>query len=468
MLGPRAHPLLKRFIQAKNDQYKARAAPVAGLPWVGRPSAALRLYASHRSLLCYRGMTDHHLPGVAPELDGESAELVRSFVPRLGRMAKELVEFWAAHGPDLVHGGFHGFLDRRGRPTAPTDKGVIQQARHLWSFSTWYERREPTASIRALAESPYHFLVDHMCDTADGEFYYKVTRDGRAAVDPKKLLYAQAFAIYGLSTYGRVFGDREAVDRALRCFDSVDARAHDRVYSGYDQRDDIAWLVAGAQKDTNTHIHLMEAFTALLDTTGEERVRTRLGELVDVCVHKLLQSQGYVHADFETDFTPVGAPLTSYGHDLETAWLLVDACRALGEYPKDVLGGARAMGLHSAERGFDHERGGYFYAGPPGQPPMRYEKVWWVQFEALPGLWWLYRLTGDPVHLLRLDRTLSWLETGGHDHEFGGWYYAVNPNGTLAPPGDHKGELWKASYHEMRALVLTEDWMRELLEQSGR
>jgi mannobiose 2-epimerase len=185
-------------------------------------------------------------------------------------------------------------------------------------------------------------------------------------------------------------------------------------------------------------------------------------ELADVCVHKLLQPAGYVHADFERDFTPVGAPLTSYGHDLETGWLLVDACRALGEYPEDVLGGARAMGQHSAERGFDREQGGYFYAGLANQPPAMLEKVWWVEFEALPGLYWLYRLTGDQLHLRRLERTLSWLESGGHDAEFGEWYFAITPDGRVGSRGDHKGELWKASYHQLRALVFTEDWMREL------
>jgi hypothetical protein len=63
-----------------------------------------------------RGMSGSHLPGFASELDRESAEFVQSFLPRLGRMAKELVDFWAAHGPDPVHGGFYGFLDRRGEP----------------------------------------------------------------------------------------------------------------------------------------------------------------------------------------------------------------------------------------------------------------------------------------------------------------------------------------------------------------
>jgi cellobiose epimerase len=401
-------------------------------------------------------------PPFATELDDAARALLRSFLPRLDRMAEEAAEFWRTHGPDPIHGGFHGFLDRQGEPREPTRKGIIQQARHLWSFSTWFERREPTTATRSLADSTYRFVVDRMGDPGDGEFFFQVTRDGRV-LDEKKLLYGQAFAIYGLATYGRVFGVGEAVDRALRCFVSIDARAHDDAHGGYDQRDDVDWLWPGARKDTNTHIHLMEAFTALCDASGDERVGLRLRELARVCVRRLLQPAGYVHADFELDFTPVGAPLTSYGHDLETAWLLVDACRALGEYPEDVLDGARRMGRHSAERGFDAERGGYFYSGLANQPPAQLDKVWWVQFEALPGLFWLYLLTGDKADLGRLGATLTWLETGGHDAEFGEWFFTVNPDGSVGQRGDHKGELWKASYHSLRALVLTADWIREIV-----
>jgi mannobiose 2-epimerase len=396
------------------------------------------------------------------ELDSQSVELLRPVLMRLGRMAREVVDFWMQHGPDPVHGGFHGFLDRRGQPADPTDKGVIQQARHLWTFSTWFERREPTEAVKAVADNLYRFLVGRMLDREDGEFFYRVSRAGEA-LDRKKLLYAQSFAIYGLATYGRVFRVPNALDQAVRCFESVDGRAHDASRGGYDQRGDIDWLAPGASKDTNTHIHLMEGFTALLDATGNAKVRDRVSELSQIVGHRLLQSSGYVHADFDLDFGPVGPPLTSYGHDLETAWLLLDACRALGEWPESIVGAALRMGLHSAVHGFDAKKGGYFYAGPPNAGPTQLEKIWWVQFEALPSLWWLHRLTGDPIHLRRLERTLTWLENGQHDPEFGGWFYGINPDGNLGPRGDHKGELWKASYHDLRALAYTEGWIRELL-----
>lgn len=40
--------------------------------------------------------------------------------------------FWARHGLDQQHGGFHATLSRNGSAVAPTDKGLVQQTRHAW------------------------------------------------------------------------------------------------------------------------------------------------------------------------------------------------------------------------------------------------------------------------------------------------------------------------------------------------
>jgi mannose/cellobiose epimerase-like protein (N-acyl-D-glucosamine 2-epimerase family) len=100
----------------------------------------------------------------------------------------------------VVSGGFHATLDRSGNPTAPEDKGLVQQARHLWMLSTWHERRDPSPVIQALADEQYDFLAQHFLDAADGAFVLKVSRDCRRVVDGRKQLYAESFALYALST----------------------------------------------------------------------------------------------------------------------------------------------------------------------------------------------------------------------------------------------------------------------------
>jgi cellobiose epimerase len=392
-----------------------------------------------------------------------------SLAARLETLSAGVMAFWKAHGPDPVHGGFYGKHDRRGDPIEEEDKGLIQQARHLWSFSTWYARREPSAEIQAVADSTYRFIRDHFLDPKDGEYFYRVSRDGTRVVDAKKLLYAESFAIFALATYAQVFHEADAAERALACFRSIDRRAHDAAHLGYDQTSEPGWLAAGAQKDTNTHIHLLEAFTALYRQSRDAAVRARLEELVKVIVTRVVQPSNYAHKEFYADWRIHEKPVVSYGHDLETAWLLVDALDALGTaLDAQVRQVVLSLGKHAAELGFDREQGGYFEEGVPGGAPTKREKIWWVQAEALPGLWWLYRLGGDPVELERLERTLGWIETRQVDHEHGEWFWGINPDGSVGPRGDHKGEEWKAEYHALRATLFTADWIKETLSQPSR
>lgn len=400
------------------------------------------------------------------KIDAVAKPMVESALKHLPVLAAECAEFWLIHGPDAEHGGFHGRIGRRGQPCDPTDKGAIQQARHLWTWSTWYERREPTERVRQAAELAYTFLVDHFLDPEDGEFAFRVDRAGRV-LDSRKLLYAQGFAIYALASYASVFGVPRARDLALRCFESIDGRAHDAAHGGYDLSSEREWTSPGTEKETNTHIHLMEAFTALYAVTRDSRVEARLAEMSEICATRLLQPSGYVHKEFLGDWTPRGTPSVSYGHDLETAWLLVDAELTLGQPRAHVVAAATRMACHAAHYGFDAERGGYFEEGLPHGPVTGFEKIWWVQFEALPGLWWTYRLTAEPLYLERLIRTIEWLESGQRDPDHGEWFWGVLPDGTLGIHGDTKGEVWKAAYHNLRALTITEDWMVAGLRQAS-
>jgi mannobiose 2-epimerase len=382
---------------------------------------------------------------------------------RLARLRGEATAFWWPRAADRKRGGIHGHVDRRGVPCAPTHKSIVQQARHLWALATYCERRGRTPELQALGQSVRDLIRRNFLDPKDGEYRYLVSRDGDA-IDATKVLYGEAFAVFGLATWGRVFAVDESVDAALLCFQSFDARAHDAMHGGYDERSEPEWLARGAPKETNTHIHVMEALTALLDATGDPRVRHRLHELVEVVSERLFQPSGYVHQFFEADFTPRGPAITSYGHDIETAWLLLDATRALGLPVSAVAGPAVKMAACALRDGFDWVHGGFFDSGVPGGPVTNREKVWWAQFEGIAGLWWLHRLTGDDRALDALSKTVDWLEGPQRDAEHGEWYWGVMPDRSLSQ-GDVKGTVWKATYHTLRALLFTEDWIADAAKQ---
>jgi mannobiose 2-epimerase len=404
------------------------------------------------------GASDGADASISPELVAQLARL-SALSARLAPLAERTASFWLEHGPDTVAGGFHATLDRAGNPIAPEDKGLIQQTRQLWMLSTWYERRASTAAQRALAERQYAFVRDSYVDAADGAFVYKVNRDGSRVVDARKQLMAESYAIYGLATFGRVFSNAEATSLALARFQSIDQSRHDVTNGGYDQRGDPGELPAGAAKDTNTHLHLLEAFTALYEATRDPIVGARLGELVDLFATRLLQPSGYVHAAFALDWAPFGAPRVSYGLDLETAWLVLEAARVLGRGADPTVTAATlAIVQHSAERGLDAQNGGYFEAGVPGGAPNDLDKIWWVQFEAMEGLWWAYALGADGSYLDRLESTLEWVERT-EDRPSGEWFATTNADGSAVVGGDYKGDEWKESYHPVRALVYLQDWI---------
>jgi mannobiose 2-epimerase len=403
-------------------------------------------------------------PGAgASAIDPALAARLQAIRARLVALGNETFEFWRVHGADREHGGFHGTLDRQGRKIAPTDKGLIQTARHLWAMSMWYERKQPTAEVRALADGLYAFLTRAFEDPATGELGFTVSEAG-AMIEPRLILAGEAQAIYALATYAHAFSDAGAGDRALRLFRAVDARAHDARHGGYRQINDAPWLPPGTEKETNTQVHLMEGLTALYLYRPDPTVRARLEELAAICADKLLQPSGYVHRDFRLDWSLVGAPAWSYGHDMETGWLLLEAARALGR-PDDqnLVAAARTMILTSASAGYDPAQGGYFEEGVPGGAPTKREKAWWVQAEALLALWRGYELTGEVTLIDRLDRTLAFIEQHLRDAQYGEWYGGVLPDGSLGAGADRKGHAWKASYHTLRTLVFTEAWIAQAL-----
>src|SRR6185295_3855581 len=169
------------------------------------------------------------------ESESKAEDRLGSLRMRLEVLGAGVMDFWKAHGLEPKQGGSYGVHDRQGTAQEDGDKGLLQQARQLWSFSTWYVRREKSPQLEAVADSLYQFLIAHFLDAKDGEFFYKVSRDGSKVVEPKKQLYAESSAILALATYADVFDVSEARQRALACFQSIDRRLHDAEYLGYDQ-----------------------------------------------------------------------------------------------------------------------------------------------------------------------------------------------------------------------------------------
>lgn len=415
----------------------------------------------------------------------EARPRLASLRTSMDQMARESLKPWLENAQD-PRGGAYGFLDRSFQPIldlgssteGPSnecrgDKSLIQQARHLYSYSLAAERLGKSPQLQKFAESTFVLLEQVFWQGKGKAMVHQVTAQHELR-RVESQIYAQSFAIYGLCTFARVFNHKGAGEMAYDLYRTMDARFHDDEHGGYDQEQDGNWLQdvfapVGACKCTNTHIHILEALTPLYDLfPADEQLGARLGEMVGVISTKLLQPSGYVHKHFALDWTPVGVPECSYGHDLETSWLVREAAAHLDLETRALAAqSAQKMAEHAIKTGWDPAGGVFDFGSPMGQAeppkPRGLEKVWWTQAETLPGLLRLYLQTGSDDLISKLEQTLAFMRDHLRDQKFGEFYWGVMSDGTLGPRGDHKGEIWKTPYHSLRALLITRDWIDQAL-----
>ena len=204
----------------------------------------------------------------------------------------------------------------------------------------------------------------------------------------------------------------------------------------------------------NTHLHLMEALTALYRADPSPRVAMRLSELITIQSNTVVRKAiGACTDQYAADWTPKldgDAARASYGHDLENIWLLVDALEALGQPVAPLRDLFTQLFAYSLANGYDAANGGFYDSGPLGQPADRRDKMWWVQAEALVSALTMYRLTGDPQYAQVFLKTWEFTDTKQTDWTTGEWHPTVTADGRGT---GEKANRWKAGYHNGRAML---------------
>jgi mannobiose 2-epimerase len=341
-----------------------------------------------------------------------------------------------------------------------------------------------TAAI-ARARHGVRFLRDAMWDREAGGFYWLVSRDGqpRAEADGRilKQAYGTAFAIYALAGWYDVSSDPEALRLAREAFLWLETHAHDPWNGGY-----FNWLArdgtplrAGYKgdppKDQNSSIHLLEAFAELYALWPDPLLRDRLEEMLALVRDRIRVEPGYLTLFHGPDWRVVSwrdsteaarradryyHDHVSFGHDVETAYLMVEASHVLGRERDDATWrAAKGMVDHALRHGWDAANGGfieagYYYADRPGLTIVDSTKNWWAQAEGLNTLLMMAeRYPDDPTRYGDRFRELwRYVSTYLVDHERGGWYAGGLDRQPEMRQAD-KGHIWKATYHESRSYM---------------
>jgi cellobiose epimerase len=396
------------------------------------------------------------------------------------------IDAWYPRTLDREFGGFLSDFDYAWRPTADQNKMIVTQARHLWTLSRIAGRYPERPEYAEFARHGFEFLRDRMWDPQHGGFFWMVTRAGEpvpsAEGDLRKTLYGNAFAIYALAAYHSHSGNPEVLQLAQRAFHWLDRHAHDPVHGGYFEHlaRDGTPDTTGYPKDYNSGIHMLEALAELHLTWPDPLVRSRLEESFHIIRDRVVAPQGYMRLYFTPDWTPLslrdsseayiranlGRDHASPGHDIETAFLLLEAAHALGiDEDPETHRIARRMTDHSLDVGWDPATGGlfdagFFFRGQDSMTVLRRTKAWWAQAEALHTLAIMARLyPEDPRYRDKLHQQWQHIRTYLIDPEHGGWY----PNSLDTDPNSRmsrKAQVWKGNYHTVRSLMGAADWLR--------
>lgn len=419
-------------------------------------------------------------------------------------LTDDILPFWMENMTDSGRGGFYGRIDGGDTLHADAPKGAILNARILWTFSAAYRiLRRPEYLDTATRAKRY--IIDRFYDNDFGGVYWSLDADGNP-LDTKKQIYAQGFAIYGLSEYARATGDDEALDYAIRLFCLIEEHSFDRGRNGYVEAFMRDWSVIGdmrlsdkdenASKTMNTHLHILEPYANLYRVWKDARLERQLRNMIGLFTDKIMNREtSHLDLFFDDDWHTRG-DIVSYGHDIEASWLIHEAALVLGdkallkEIEPVIVNIARAAdeGLNpdgsliyeqtsgrvdkqtsgqaderTSRQGTDGEP-----TGGQGEAPCQLvtctsstdkELHWWVQAENVVGHVNLYQHFGDEAALDTAVKCWQFIKNCLVDREHGEWHWSLMPDGTVNRRDDKAG-FWKCPYHNGRMCM-------EIIERFG-
>ncbi|MFA7288508.1 MAG: AGE family epimerase/isomerase [Melioribacteraceae bacterium] len=406
-------------------------------------------------------------------------------------LSENLLSKWYPLVIDNESGGYLTNLTNDMKLMSEQEKMIVTQARHIWTLSKAANFFDDS-NFYKMAEHGFNFITEKFWDSNFGGYFQIRNKEGELCYKEnwgtEKRTYGNAFAIYGLSALYKLTKSDAVLEQTVKSFRWIEDHAFDPEYKGYfqfltidgtsfDKNSEYKTYSTDAiecgYKDQNSSIHLLEAYTELYNIWKDEKLKTQLAGLLTLIRDTITHPKGYLQLFFDRDWTPVSFRYSakeireqnyrldhvSFGHDYETAFLMLEASHSLGiENDKITLQTAKRMVDHAIENGWDYEKGGffdegYYFADEDKCTIIKDTKTWWQQAEALNVLLLFSKIFPNQEKYIELfQKEWEYVKEYLIDHENGDWYWGSlekEPFYRIKP----KGSIWKGTYHNGRSLM---------------
>ncbi len=369
-------------------------------------------------------------------------------------LTSNIIPFWESLKDD-ANGGFYGYVDYDLKVDEKAVKGCILNSRITWFFANAYTLLKDKELLE-YARHGFEFLKNYCIDKENGGVFWSLAYNGDPE-DATKHTYNQAFSIYALSSYYEASGDEEALALAKELFELIEEKCTNE--NGYreafnrefqpEENDKLSENGVIAEKTMNTLLHVFEAYTELYRLSKDAKVKERLEWILDTFAdHVYNPSLRRQEVFFDNDYHSL-IDLYSYGHDIETAWLIDLGTEVLGEesYKKKMSSITDILTEEIYKIAFD----GHSLANECEKGVVNKNRVWWVQAETVVGFLNGYQKDKNRTEYLEAAKSQwEFIKEFVIDKRNGSeWFWEVNQDGS---PIENRPivEPWKCPYHNGR------------------
>ena len=349
--------------------------------------------------------------------------------------------------------GIHWNFDKDKIPFV-NEKGCILNSRILWFFSE-AAMLTGRADLAEDARHAYQFFLKNCYDEANGGVYWSCDYTGKPQ-DTTKHTYNQGFAIYALSAYYRLTKDPVALTYAKKIFHLIEQHCTDS--EGYLEAFTIDWKPESneklsengvmAAKTMNTLLHVFEGYAGLYQASRDPEVEKALRRILDIYEHKIYNPELHRQLVFFDQHYNSIIDLYSYGHDIESSWLIDWGCDLLGDaaLSKRIHAINSDLAAHIYKEAYiDHS-----VVNECDRGKVNTTRVWWVQAESVLGFVNEYNKSGDAKYRDAAADIYHYICNVLVDKRPGSeWFWDVDADGK---PSSRKPilEPWKCPYHNGR------------------